>query len=58
MIKNVLVNGDEDLDVGSSFNIVEPDKFIEDVENGRNEFELVDPGEYDFEMRNFMERFG
>lgn len=28
------------------------------MEAGRAEFELVDPDEYDFEMKNFMDRFG
>ena len=55
VIKNVLVNVDDDLDIHSSFNIVE---CTPDSDNKKNEFELLEADDYDFEMKNFIERFG
>ena len=38
----------------SSFDIVEQ----AEVDSKKNEFEVLETEDYDFEMKNFMERFG
>ena len=54
VIKNVLTGADIE-DVHSSFNIVE---CASGSDGKKNEFELLDADDYDFEMKNFVQRFG
>lgn len=55
VIKNVLSSADDDLDIRSSFNIVD---HTSDTDSKKNEFEILESSDYDFEMKNFMKKFG